>query len=73
MRALRRAHGDVQLPFVFAEMADAVRSTLNVQKPIPRRLKLMNLKDAGTIRVCHVTLVSSMMQDMSITFGAPCK
>lgn len=33
--ALRRAHGDDQLPFVFSEMEDAVMSTLKIKKVVP--------------------------------------
>lgn len=64
-RALRRAHGDYQLPFVFAKMEDSVVGTLNIQKPVPRPPENINLEDSFTTRVGHVAPVPLTILYMS--------
>lgn len=70
MLALRRALEDGQLTFVFVEMEDVVISTLKIQKLVPPTLAIMSLEDVSTTSVGHITPVTSMIEDMSITFGA---
>lgn len=64
LRALCRAFFEDPFLFVLAEREDDFMSTQNIQKPFPHPLEIINLEDAGTTHVGHVTQVPSTIQDM---------
>lgn len=51
LRPLLRSHGVQNLPYVFAEMENAVMATLNIKKPVPSPVEVINLDDADVFRV----------------------
>lgn len=51
-------------------MEDDVMRMLKIQNPAPPPLEIIDLDDASTTRVGHLTPVPSTIQDMSIKFGS---
>ena len=67
LSALHRQHG-AALPFAFCEMDDEVMKTLNIPKPVPPPLEIINIEDASTERVGRVTPTVATLLDRSVLY-----
>ena len=67
IRALHRQSGE-PLPFVFSELDDDAMETLNIPKPVPPPLLVINVEDSTTKRVGRVTTTPTTLLDKSVLF-----
>lgn len=68
LQAINWAHGQA-LPFKFSEFDEEVIKTLNIEKPVPQTLEVINVEDADATRFGHVTPIQPSLHAMYITFG----
>lgn len=62
MRSLLGSH-ETSLPFVFCELDNVSMDTLNIDKPVPIPLDVVNVDEATLSHFGHVTATYAILED----------